>query len=138
MGVHLAQALEQVSLPEGVRVVDGGTGGLSLLYALEKAAKVIFLDAAEMGADPGTVVRFTLQDARLAGDQLAFSLHELGLHQVLQLAESLGIVCEIVFYGIQPKDLGWGIGLSPDVEKAVPRILDSVMKEIRDTFPSEK
>jgi len=135
VGIHLAQALEQMSLPEGVRVIDGGTGGLSLLYALEKTGKAIFLDAAEMSKDPGTFMRFTLEEARIAGDKLNLSLHELGLHQVLELAKSLGISCEVVFYGIQPKDLDWGIGLSPEVEQAIPHILDAVMREVQGLLP---
>lgn len=131
VGVHLAQALEAQVLPEGVKVLDAGTGGMSMLYAMEKARKVIFLDAAEMGKPPGAFVKFVPREVKLSEAEPNISFHELGLPQVLELAEALGVECEVVVFGIQPKDLSWGIGLSPEVARAVPEIMAAVTHEAR-------
>jgi hydrogenase maturation protease len=131
IGVHLAHALEEQALPEGVQIVDAGTGGLNMLYAMERAKKVIFLDAAEMGKAPGAFVRFVPRDVKLCGAEHAVSFHELGLPQVLDLADALGVACEVVIFGVQPKDLSWGIGLSPELARAVPEILAAVAQEVR-------
>lgn len=131
VGVHLAHAFEQQALPEGVQVLDAGTGGMSVLYAMEKARKVIFLDAAEMGKPPGAFVKFAPREVKLSGAELNISFHELGLPQVLELAEALGVACEVVVFGVQPKDLSWGIGLSPEVARAVPEIMTAVAEELR-------
>ena len=61
---------------------------------------------------------------------MRFSLHEIGLPQVLLLAYRLGVCPGVVIYGIQPKDLGWGIGISPELIRAVPHLVESVLKEI--------
>lgn len=129
VGVHLAQALEAQALPEGVKVLDAGTGGMSILYAMEKARKVIFLDAAEMGKAPGEFMRFVPRQVHRGEVPPNISFHQLGLPQVLELAEALGVECEVVVFGIQPKDLSWGIGLSPEVARAVPEIMAAVRNE---------
>ena len=130
IGVHIARELEKLSLPEGVRVFDGGTGGLSLIDLMKETPRVIFLDAVEMRKKPGTVMRFTLPEVKMATDKVNFSLHQVGLPEVLLLASLLGVSPEVVIFGIQPKDLGWGTGISPELEKAVPEIIESVLREI--------
>ena len=130
IGVHIARELEKLSLPEGVRVFDGGTGGLSLIDLMKETPRVVFLDAVEMGKKPGTLIRFTLPEVKMVTDKIKFSLHQVGLPEVLLLASLLRVSPEVVIFGIQPKDLGWGIGLSPELKKAVPEIVKSVLREV--------
>jgi hydrogenase maturation protease len=130
IGVHIVHELEKLRLPEGVKVFDGGTGGLSIIDLMKETPRVIFLDAVEMGEKPGTTMRITLQEVKMATDKVNFSLHQVGLPQVLLLASLLGVSPEVVIFGIQPKDLGWGIGLSPELKRAIPEIIESVLREI--------
>ena len=45
IGVHLAQEMEKMELPEFIKVVDGGTGGFFLMGYFDQFDKVILVDA---------------------------------------------------------------------------------------------
>ncbi|MFA4915294.1 MAG: HyaD/HybD family hydrogenase maturation endopeptidase [Syntrophales bacterium] len=130
IGVHLIHELEKFKLPAGVTLLDAGTGGISLIHLMEQASKVIFIDAAQMGKEPGIFIRFTPEEVRLVNDKFNFSFHQLGLPQVLQLAAHLDISCKVIIFGVQPGDLGWGVKLSPPLKRALPEITMAVLREI--------
>ena len=130
IGLHIAYELEKLILPEGIKVLDAGTRGLGLIDLMREAPKVIFIDAAEMGKTPGTVMRVTADELKMVPGKVDFSLHEVKLPQVLHLASLLEISPEVVIFGIQPKDLGWGMELSPPLKRVVPSIVKSVLKEV--------
>ena len=132
VGVRVAQHLAKAYLPGDVDVVDGGTRGLGLVSLLEGRQRAIVVDAADMGKAPGQVVRFVLEDARLLGeDEGQFSIHAAGLREALLLARALGILPqEVVFFGVQPARIAWETGLSPQVEAALPSLVEVVWREV--------
>jgi len=131
IGPHVAQELEKLKLPEGVKAIDAGTKGLALVEMMREATKIVFIDAVEMGKKPGTVEVFTREDIMLDADKTGVSLHEIGLPQVFLMASLLGISPEVAIVGIQPKDLGWGTGLSPEVRRSVSDVLECVLDEMK-------
>lgn len=134
IGSHVAQELEKLKLPEGVKVIDAGIEGLTLVDMMREAPKVVFVDAVDMGKKAGTVRVFTRDDIMIDADKTGVSSHEIGLPQVLVLASLLGVSPEVTIVGIQPKDLGWGTDLSPELKRAVPDILECVLGEMRKHF----
>ena len=60
------------------------------------------------------------------------SVHEIGLKEAIVLGEILGDPPkEIVVVGCEPKDINsFRIGLSSEVEKAVPKIVEIVLREV--------
>ena len=136
IGVYTAHELKKSRLPRGVKVLDAGTMGPGLIDLMREAAKVIFLDAVEMGKKPGTVARLTAEELGPEDDDASYSLHEIKLPQVLQLACLLGISTEVVIFGMQPKEIGFGNALSPPLKKAIPHMVESVLKEIYNVLDS--
>lgn len=134
IGSYIVQELEKLKLPEGIKAIDAGTKGLALIDMMREAPKVVFIDAVEMGKKPGTVRYFSREDIILDADKTSVSLHEIGLPQVFLMASLLGISPEVAIIGIQPKDLGWGKGLSPEVRRSIPNILECVLKEMKKHF----
>lgn len=132
VGVHVAQQLLKGRLPGDVEVADGGTQGLGLVALLEGRRRAIVVDAADMGRAPGEVVRFVMEEARLLGeDDGHFSVHEAGLREALLLAQALGTLPdEVVLFGVQPAGVEWNTGLSPQVEAAVPDLIEAVLQEM--------
>jgi hydrogenase maturation protease len=119
------------ALPEGVEVVEGGTQGLGLVSLMEGWRRVILVDAANVGQPPGGFVRFTPQEARLMGSDQPSSVHNAGLREALLLAETLELLPdEIVIYGMQPANLDWDDGLSPQVEAAMPKMVRAILDEL--------
>ncbi len=116
-------------LPEGVRLLDGGTLGLSLLGCFDGADDVILVDAVRTGEPPGTLVR-------LEGDEVAPAVRErLSCHQigVADLLDGLRLLDayprRLVLVGLVPETLELGLGRTPAVEEALPRLVAAVGEE---------
>lgn len=92
--------------------VDGGTWGMNLLHTIEDAGRVLFLDAVNAGAAPGTAVRLERDRLpRWLGVKL--SPHQIDLKEVLALAELRGALpAEVAVVGIQPARVEMGTELS--------------------------
>ncbi len=131
IGVRVVQMLADEALPESVEVVEGGTLGLGLVSLMEGRRRVILVDAANVGQRPGGFLRFTPQEVRLLGSDQHLSIHNAGLRDALQLAETLELLPdEIVIYGMQPENLDWDDDLSPEVEAAMPALVRSILSEL--------
>lgn len=130
VGCEIVQALAGRALPPDVEVMDGGTPGIGLLNLLEGRRRVILVDAAEMGRAPGSVARFRPDEARLGGSAGGSSLHRSGAGAALALARALDLTLpELVVFGVQPARVGWGLGLSPEVQAVVAHVVEAVSQE---------
>lgn len=139
VGPRVVAELCRQGLPEGVEAVDGGTSGLDLLYLLEGWDRVIIVDAAILGRNPGEFLRFTPEDVHLVGNLVSLSSHSAGLADTLALARALGqTLPEIIIYGIQPEQMDWEEGLSPAVEASLPRLVKEIRKQVMDCFEKEQ
>ncbi len=135
VGVQVARELQKRALPPEVEVCDGGVGGVGLLDYFQGASRLLLIDAAEMGLKPGAVVRFTPREVKDSGHAVKFSTHDVGIAEVLKLAQALGLCPEEVeIIGIQPEEISWEEGLSPAVQASLPRVVEMVMKEISSNF----
>jgi hydrogenase maturation protease len=131
IGVRVVEELKGLALPDGVTVVEGGTAGLGLIGLMEGYQRVIIVDAADMGHPPGRVVRFTPLEAQFKTAEAPLSLHQIGLGEVLALADALEVApAEWVIIGIQPSRVEVGAGLSPEVEGAIPQIIKIILDEL--------
>ena len=131
VGSRVVDELTRRQLPETVQIVDVGTAGLDLLHMMEGAEQVVIVDAADLGRESGQFVRFTPHEAQLVQATNGFSLHKTSLSEVLALADALGrTLPEMVIFGVQIANIGWGEGLSPAVETAIPALVDAVIEEI--------
>jgi len=129
VGVHVVEALRAHSLPEGVELCDGGTGGMDLLDVMEGRRTVIVVDAMQADHPPGTVLRLTPADLmRPTGGGI--SIHEFGLLDTLGMARLMGTSPgEVVIFAIQPKDISLGLELSPELAATVPRVVETILAE---------
>jgi hydrogenase maturation protease len=121
VGVRLATALAADGLPDGVRVVDGGTIGLALAPVVERAGALLVLDAARMGAMPGTLrlVEGAAFDAFLQSRPA--TPHDVGLADLVRaLALSGTLPPRRALLAVEPERLSLGDALSPSVEAALP------------------
>ncbi len=115
-----------------LRLVDLGTDALALVEALRPDEPCVVVDAARMGREPGAVVAFRPDEARLhiRGDGL--SLHGLGLAEAFALAGQLGRMPEdVLVVGVEPAGVVPGTGLSDAVAAAVPRVVGIIKAEVQ-------
>ena len=86
-GIAMVEELAREDLPDGVEVVDGGTGGLGLVSLIEEAERVLILDTADMGKPPGTVIEFAPDQVRNMASDRQVSLHQTDLLGTLGLMQ---------------------------------------------------
>ena len=128
VGVHVAQRLAAKTLPPDVQVIDCGTSLLEVISFMAKAERVIVVDAMKTGADPGTI--FKLQDKDISEPpRKLVSLHQLTLLEALEMVDKVGSRPPTTIIGVEPKDVGMGMELSPEIKSVIPRVLDLVLEE---------
>jgi hydrogenase maturation protease len=130
VGVHVVEKLKEMSLPENVEVLDGGTAGLDLTDFIANRKKVIVIDTVKAGEQPGTIYRLTEKNLS-TGPKAIMSFHEIDFLDALHMSDMMGEKPEeIVVIGIEPKDMSDGTELSPEIEERIPRIIEVVMEEL--------
>jgi hydrogenase maturation protease len=114
-----------------VDVVHCGQLEVDHLLDVPDGAPCIVVDAA-IGVAPGEVVVIPLPDvAARAGGAAPRSSHTLPPDQAISLAAALrGRPPDGVFVGIGGRSFGLGAGLSPEVEAAMPRLVERLAEEI--------
>jgi len=139
IGVHVAERLAQLVLPDNVEVIDGGTAGLDILLLRKNLAKLVVIDAMKAGGRPGTVYKASFKAAereKLASifdqsPQSKISLHQAGLIDALAAAEKIGRApAETVIIGVEPRQCDCGLELTQNVKKIIPKVIKKVLEEI--------
>jgi hydrogenase maturation protease len=129
VGAAVIESLrETLGHEDAVDLIDGGTPGLESVLLLQGRSRVIVVDAADMGLEPGAWRTFTLDEVvPVAKAAMQGTLHDAGLFEALALAEALdALPAELVIFGVQPGSLGWEQGLTPPVRRAVPALCEAI------------
>ena len=125
-GVHAARLLAERPLPEGVDVMEVGTALLDALDAMARAGRIVVVDAMKAGGSPGTVYRIPLEKCGRPG--VIGSLHGFDITRVLALTGRRRAP-EVVALGIEPERIEWSMSLSPAVDRALPFLVEAVLRE---------
>jgi len=130
VGVRVIEQLFSHPLPDEIEVIDGGTAGYELINFFEGKEKVIIVDAVKTDDTPGSVYKLDLSVVQ-EDETVQLSLHQIGLKNVFKMASMMDLNPEVTLVGIVPKDYqDYNIGLSEEVEKAIPLAIETVLKEI--------
>ena len=123
-GVRVLEHLTDI--PDNVELVEMATGGMTLLHYFDGVEKAIIIDAVDFGGQPGEVRIFKPGDVSSI-KTVGYSLHDLDILKVLDLAKRMGTLPREVFIvAIQPASLEMGNGLSPEVETALPGLAQRI------------
>jgi hydrogenase maturation protease len=129
VGVHVVRQLNGKDLPEGVECLDGGTGSFVLLEPMQRAKRVVLIDATIDGKPAGTVTRLTPKFSSEYPKTL--TAHDIGLKDLLDAAYLTGGTLPVTLFAISIDRLpGVGMELSPEIAARVPEIAGMVRDEI--------
>jgi len=139
-GGEVARRLEQRELPDGVVVMDAGTGGLDLAYEVMRGYDaLVILDVSKQGGEPGTLYVMEPDEDEVQGaieDGEVINPHGMDPQTVLRFVKSIGAwPSRVVVIACEPadvEDMGWG--LSEQVKEAVDRaveLVDETITELR-------
>jgi len=105
IGTYLVQRLAELKdkFPN-VDFIDAGTGGIAILHLIEDRPKIVIIDCARMGLQPGDIKRFTPEQAQSVKAMTHQSLHEADILGIIDMARRLGrCTGKIVIFGIEPE-----------------------------------
>ena len=132
-GPILVRLLADRDLPEGVRLVDGGTAGMDVAFAMRGARRVIVVDASRIGVEAGTV-------HRVPGEELTDlsppdgNLHNFRWDQALGFARWLlkdEYPDDVTVWLVEGQSFDLGDALSPAVQASVERVADQIAADVQ-------
>ena len=138
-GVEVANRLETMVLPEGVRVVETGIAGIALVQELQDGwDALVVVDAVDRGRAPGTVMLIEPDvidvNALSWGERydLLADGHLATPERVMMLARALGVLpARLLMVGCQPLDTdALGTGMSEPVTAAVDVAVAEILRHV--------
>jgi hydrogenase maturation protease len=137
-GGQVARRLEARELPDGVSVFDFGTGGLDLAYEVMRGYDaLVLIDVSRQGEPPGTLYVMEPDPADVEGgieDGEVIDPHGMDPQTVLRFVKTVGgWPGKVVVIACEPaavEEMGWG--LSQEVEEAVDRAVELVLKTVEE------
>ena len=127
---QIQEKFEDVTLPEGVQFIDGGTAAPTNFFPLYEEydwKKLIVIDVVEFNAEQGTVASFDPTVMKIGKYD---NPHGMTVEEPLQ---KISEKCEGVVVGCKPAEIPTpdvDMGLTEPVEKAIPEAIDIILKEI--------
>lgn len=138
VGPLLIRHLWDRGVPDGVELVDGGTAGMDVAFKMRGRRRVIIVDAASSGAEPGTVFK-------VPGEELAdlppldgLHLHAFRWDHALAFGRWLlkdAFPREVVVILVEAADTSPGADLSPPVRAGLERAIEVVLEEVDRALP---
>lgn len=127
-GPVLIRLLSERSIPAGVRLVDGGTAGMDVAFAMRGARKVVIIDASHIGVDPGTIHRVPGEELKDLSPPEG-NLHRFRWDQALGFAQWLlkdEYPEDVTVWLIEGESFEPGAPLTASVQTAVERVVDEI------------
>lgn len=113
-----------------VRVVDGGTLGLSLLGLFDGIDDAILVDAILADAPPGSLVQLEGEAVEPAARE-RLSVHQVGVADLLDALRLMeGLPARLSLIGLVPARVELGLGRSAPVDRALPGLIETLAAEI--------
>jgi hydrogenase maturation protease len=131
-GLAAAHLLREMQLP-GVKVLELDGDISALAEGWQGAQRVVVIDAVASKSDPGKIFRFAAHTEPLPRRLFATccSCHTFGLAEQIEIARSLQqLPPSLIVYGLEGKDFMLGSGLSPEVQQALPRLVEQIRQDL--------
>lgn len=128
-GVRVVEYLkEHYRFDERVQLIDGGTLGIELTHFVTGTKKLLIIDAVDGGRGAGSIYRLTGAALKTHFRQ-KISAHEVGIEEVLTILDLTGrSIDEVIVLGAEPYVLDAGVGLSDEMKKILPAVVDEALK----------
>ncbi|MEW6388382.1 MAG: hydrogenase maturation protease [Thermodesulfobacteriota bacterium] len=133
IGPAIARRLRERHL-SAVTILEISGDLMDIWEKCQGAETVILVDAAASGGKPGTLYRFEAHREPLPQKLFApSSTHALGLAAAVELARALKLLpATLIVYGLEGKSFASGQGLSPEVQQALPGLMEEILQDLKE------
>ncbi|WP_083533524.1 hydrogenase maturation protease [Mycobacterium intracellulare] len=147
VGPIMVRHLWERGMPDGVRLVDGGTAGMDVAFQMRGAQRVVIVDASASGAAPGTIYRVPAGELAQLPPLEGLHTHSFRWDHAIAFARwALADECptDITAFLIEASDVGFGTELSAPVTTAMEKVMNMIeavyvnpLRPPRPTSPTE-
>ena len=136
-GPAVIRALSEYELPDNVKAMDVGLGGPHLVFSMidpEETKKLIIVDSMDFGGNPGDLTKIPASLLPEGRQERYMDAHSGNL---LDPISRLKGKMDIIILGCQPAYIpapdseDFALELSPEVQGAIPKTVNVILKEIR-------
>ena len=134
-GIHAIRLLAGLAAQrDDIELMDGGTLSFSLAGAIEDAARLIVIDAADFDGAPGATKVFVGEQMdEFIGSNRKCSVHEVSLIDLMAIALLTGqLPQQRALIGIQPQTIGWGETPTPQVASAIKQACNQALQLVEE------
>ena len=129
-GVFIARKIEDEKLP-GVNVFIQSGEGAALIEAWQDFDFVVIVDASRSNSSAGKIFRFDAKREKLPDSFFSYSTHAFSVAEAVELARVLNrLPPRLIVYAVEGKNFEIGVGLSPEIERAIGKVCRSMTSEI--------
>lgn len=132
VGPVLIRHLWDRGVPEGAKVVDGGTAGMDVGFQMRGAQRVVIVDASATGAAPGTIYRVPGEELTDLPPLQGLHTHSFRWDHAIPFARwALGEACptDITVFLIEAADMEMGGELSEPVTTAMEQVIELIERD---------
>jgi|YNPNPStandDraft_1061719.scaffolds.fasta_scaffold00327_11 hydrogenase maturation protease len=121
-----------INPPCDIDYLDAGTPGVRLIHYISRYDVVVLIDAVDFNGEPGECILSTPEELESRKKTSNVSTHEEDVLNILKLGKNISeYPDELYIFGVQPSITSVGIGLSYELERALPRIVDDLERKIK-------
>jgi hydrogenase maturation protease len=132
VGPILIRHLWEGGVPDGVRLVDGGTAGMDVAFQMRGAEQVIIVDASRTDQPPGTVYKIPGPAVEDLPPLSGLHMHLFRWDHALAFARWLlgeGYPEDVTVYLIEAESFAPGAPLTPAVRQSMDQVIDLIRRE---------
>jgi hydrogenase maturation protease len=128
-GLIVARRVKEMNHPH-VTIGEESGEGVALMEAWKGVDAVVVIDAVHSGAQSGTVHRLDAHAQSIPARFFHCSTHTFGVAEAIELSRALNqLPPRLILYGIEGENFDVGARLSSGVERAVQKVVASVVNE---------
>jgi hydrogenase maturation protease len=133
-GLIVARRIRELVGSHTSVVEQSGEGG-ALIESMRGVRRLLLIDATQSGAAAGAVRRFDACAEPLPVGLFHYSTHAFSVAEAVETARALGqLPPELIVYGIEGRNFGYGDAVSEEVRLAAERIAADLGSELSKVY----
>ena len=131
IGVVVVRSLKK-NLP-CTKIIETTGDNLNLIDIWKDPKVVILVDAVSSKSKPGTIFRYNALTEPIPTLISFHSTHVFSIAETIELGRTLHqLPPNLLLFGIEGKNFASGTSISPEVENAIPKVVEEIMLVIQD------
>jgi hydrogenase maturation protease len=131
VGLKVVEELEKLGIKDTVKYLNID---LKIIDSMRGYKKAIIVDAVKIGVEPGTILEFNGRETW--SKVYASGTHSMSIFEVIRIGYEVfpeEMPEEVKIIGIEGEEvLSLGMELTPSVQKAVPKVVEKILKKINE------